>query len=245
MLAGASGTELAIGEWLPALRRAPVVLLGEVHDNLQHHRLRGELIRLWAPLDALLDVAGFDRRNWGWPAHQPLFEAAREAEADWIAAGVPRPRPAAGGGSRASTEALAPIIAAADWPPTAEAELETALVDGHCGMLPASALPAVAAFQRTRDASLAEPALAGPGRRNLILAGNGHVGRGHGVPRYLGAGTGQAISVGFLERKADGSAPSPEAMADFDWVVVTDGVADRPDPCSRFSPPGPKQTPAR
>lgn len=331
ILSTTSGEPIEFGEWSRQLRQAPVVLLGEVHDNIGHHELRARMLRIWAgsadsgsgpdrlrpaivfeyfdrknreallgetdrppparpPLESLLDTAGFNRKGWGWPAHQALFEAAREVDARWVAAGVYRPAlvprdegaekdgsakdgsakdgsakdvGAAGGGrfreasdpaakdpaalARAASDraALEAVVVAADWPESAATALDEALINGHCKQLPASALPAMTRFQRSRDASLAQPVLLDPDRRTLILAGNGHVGRVHGVPRYLGAQATRAITVGFVERPA-GSPPGPRDTdrADYDWIVVTEPVADRDDPCKAFSPPAPTQTPA-
>ncbi len=88
------------------------VLLGELHDNPDHHRARAEQLRRLiaqeprtvvvfeqfsrsedaavatarktAPGDvnALIDAAKFDRKSWRWPLHQPLFEAALQSGAE-------------------------------------------------------------------------------------------------------------------------------------------------------------------
>ncbi|WP_422015711.1 ChaN family lipoprotein [Roseateles sp.] len=82
------------------------LLLGEVHDNADQHRLRAQRLAALladgkpttvvfeqlpasrnaaldaqqraAPRDlqALVDAGQFDRRGWQWPLHQPLFEAS-------------------------------------------------------------------------------------------------------------------------------------------------------------------------
>ncbi len=293
ILSATSGQAIPPALWRRQLTEAPVVLLGEVHDNLHHHVLRAQLLSVWAEapavtndpgrpaprpaivfefldrqrqaalfeltdrppaerpsLDSLLDAAAFNRKGWGWPAHEPLFTAARAAAASWIAAGVFRPMTAASGSPTVPDEGerqrLQAIIAAADWPATAAATLDKALLEGHCGRLPERALPAMVQFQRTRDASLAQPVLDGPpGRRTLILAGNGHVGRGHGVPRYLGTLAAAALSVGFVERKpGEAAEPTARDRAEYDWIVITGPQPEREDPCASFSPPAPKQTPA-
>ncbi|MCU0624766.1 MAG: ChaN family lipoprotein, partial [Gemmatimonadaceae bacterium] len=85
------------------LRSADVVLLGELHDNPEHHRVRAALFAavgdrarpvfehfaqrdgaLPTPAagesrEAWLDRAGFDRAGWGWPLHAPLVDAALAA----------------------------------------------------------------------------------------------------------------------------------------------------------------------
>jgi hypothetical protein len=61
------------------------------------------------------------------------------------------------------------------------------------------------------------------------MAGNGHVRRDLGVPRWLApAEQARAFAVGFLEQ---GDEPPPGA---FDAVVYTPR-AERPDPCAAFA----------
>lgn len=98
----ASGQPMDVAARAARWRSARYVLLGEVHDNPEHHRLRAELLRAllsdgmptWvvfeqidrqhnaavgvAPRDADAVVAAgqLDRAAWGWPLHRPLFDAA-------------------------------------------------------------------------------------------------------------------------------------------------------------------------
>jgi len=63
----------------------------------------------------------------------------------------------------------------------------------------------------------------------VLLAGNGHVRRDIGVPRWLGAAwQGRLFVVGYLEADDDAT-PTPN----FDAVVRT-APAPRPDPCVEF-----------
>lgn len=88
------------------------ILLGELHDNPDHHRARAEQLRQLiaqepktvvvfeqfsrsedaavatarktAPgnVDAVIDAAKFDRQGWRWPLHRPLFDVALQAGAE-------------------------------------------------------------------------------------------------------------------------------------------------------------------
>ena len=88
------------------------ILLGELHDNPDHHRARAERLRQLiaqepktvvvfeqfsrsedaavaqarkaAPgdVDAVIEAAKFDRKGWRWPLHRPLFEVALQAGAE-------------------------------------------------------------------------------------------------------------------------------------------------------------------
>ena len=231
----ASGERLARRRLFRRMTSAQIVLMGEVHDNVQQHRIRGSLLLDWVrhdparlsalvfehldrehddelrlaqrrqdsrpSLEDLLDAGHFDRKGWQWPAHQPLLEAAHASGATWIAANF----------SRASARRLArapdaevepllqAIVQSARWSEEAQQALDLALMQGHCGQLPPAALPGIARIQRLRDAALAQPLLDAAERRSMLLAGNGHVRRDYGVPRYLLALEREALVIGFEE----------------------------------------------
>lgn len=97
-----SGRSLDILALAERLRSVRYVLLGEIHDDPQHHRLRATLLRAlladgrptWvvfeqidrqhnaavaaAPRDteAVVAAGQLDRKGWKWPLHRPLFDAA-------------------------------------------------------------------------------------------------------------------------------------------------------------------------
>lgn len=290
------------------LRAAPLVLLGEVHDNPVQHQVRAGLLRDWlrarperpaavvfeqldrehdaalalaqrearadagprtaaaggrkagddaALLERLLAAARFDRDAWGWPAHRPLFEAALAGDARWIAGNFSRRSARALRGDATVDPALQAVLESARWNDEAQAALEQALVRGHCDALPASALPAVVRAQRLRDAALALPLLDAAERRTALIAGNGHVRRDFGVPRYLGALEGEALVIGFEELPSTrGGAPAEASVAaaarerslarllgdeaaaglraSFDLVAFTAARAGREDHCARM-----------
>lgn len=284
----ASGNALSAQEWLLRLGAARQVLLGEQHDDPQHHLIRGRIVRQWvraqpvggpapvivfehfdrrhrdallalglagesAPtdLEAWLDAGGFDRQGWRWPLHRPLFEAAQEAALKngvrWIAANLSRDE------ARALRQtppdaALERVIAQSDWSGRAQAQLEAEIREGHCNMLPPAAVPGMVRVQRLRDAILASALREAPAGA-LLLAGNGHVRRDHGVPRYLGAGRGSGLEstlestlvAGFIER-ADRPEPGASMVPDaalarlYDLVCITPPV-EREDPCAAFVVP--------
>jgi uncharacterized iron-regulated protein len=299
-----SGERVGRRRLLQRMRSAQLVLLGEVHDNTLHHRIRGALLFDWVrseparpsvlvfehldrendealrllqrraggavpgspgaggggqpSLDELLDAARFDRKGWGWPAHQPLFEAARESGATWIAANFSRAsaRELQKEPSAQVEPALQAVIDASRWSPQAQEALDHALLAGHCGQLPHSALAKVGRVQRLRDAALALPLLDAAERRSLLLAGNGHVRRDHGVPLYLGALEREALVIGFEEtdarRSSDlattvGATRARDYRDAYDLVCLTQAPA-REDPCAGLaplSPAAPTQTPSR
>ncbi len=98
----ASGQSIDVAALAERLRPARYVLLGEIHDDALHHRLRAALLRAlladgrpsWvvfeqidrqhnaavaaAPRDteAVVSAGQLDKKGWDWPLHRPLFDAA-------------------------------------------------------------------------------------------------------------------------------------------------------------------------
>jgi uncharacterized iron-regulated protein len=109
---------------------------------------------------------------------------------------------------------------------------------GHCGMLPPAAIEPMASAQRARDATIARAmvdAHRGCGLPVVLLAGNGHVRRDLGVPRYLSdlAPRARVFSVGLIERSDAQESRDESASSPFDLTIETP-AHPRPDPCEAF-----------
>jgi uncharacterized iron-regulated protein len=241
------------------LRSADIVLLGELHDNPQHHRRRGALIADLGPtavvvaeqlprgarvgaggeLLARLQAAGFDSKAWGWPLFEDLFAPVLGAGLPLLGGNAPRDlaRQIARDGPSAWPADLRQRLEAAPLSAEAQAALDRDLVDGHCGHLSATRLPAMRAAQRARDASMAQVLLdqhAAGARPVVLVAGNGHVRTDNGVvPLLLAAQPAlRVVSVGFGE-------PGWTVQgAPFTHLWITAGVK-RGDPCAGFRMPAP------
>ena len=113
--------------------------------------------------------------------------------------------------------------------PEVQAAQEREIDAGHCHALPRSMWPRMAQAQSARDAIMAEVLRRGAeGGGVVLLAGNGHVRRDIGVPRWLGTAKKRVFAVGYLEINNDSTPVSV-----FDAVVRT-AVAERADPCAEF-----------
>ncbi len=246
------------GDDLPRLRQAQFVLLGEVHDNAVQHQMRAALLSklladgrptrvvfeqmgrandtliAGAPRDAesVATAGQLDRTGWRWPLHKSLIEAALTGGALILGGDLSRDDMRAiirGGPSAVPTE-LRTLLDNSHWSPDDEAATQGEIDAGHCGALPPSQFAGMALAQRSRDAALASAMLNGgaANERVVLIAGNGHVRRDLGVPRYLmaaGVTSSQIISIGYLEQD--------ELAAPYDLVRVT-SAASRPDPCAVF-----------
>ena len=239
--------------------RAPVVLLGEVHDNANQHALRLEAFKALLATGArpALLMEQFDRSQqtiidsqrqgtadslinaaktgsgWLWDFYRPFIALALAHGLPIIAANVSRDEARAimrsGLAEAGFDPAVPPDIAA-----TAAADIEAS----HCGMLDASTAQRMALAQSARDQFMARMVEAHAARGVVLLAGNGHVRSDTGVPRWLSPGTrARSESIGLLEQ---GDAPADL----FDRVVLTARQA-RPDPCEAFGKPKSTSAPAQ
>ena len=239
-------------------------LLGELHDHPEHHRLRARLVARLAADHPQVFFEQFDRENdaplrdaqrpgagadalaragkidagWQWPLHRPLVQAALDAGLAIRAAnlsGAQARRIATGSDPRNVAPELGGTLSGAAWTSADEAGLRTEILESHCGALPDRVAAPMALAQRTRDAAIAVALGSAPGPA-ILIAGNGHVRRDRGVPRYL-PDPRDALSVGFLEvtsgatdpRAAAGRAESPA----YDYVWFT-APQPRQDPCEAF-----------
>ncbi len=273
IVATATGDVASPDAMLQRLSAARFVLLGEKHDNPDHHRLQAWVVQRLAdagrrpavvmemlassqqaalarhlrerPRDAegLGAAVGFEA-GWGpWPPYRPIAEAA-------LAAGLPL---AAGNLSAAELRrATAPAGADRDealrsalaldraYPDAARAALARIIDEGHCGQVPASAIPAMIDVQRARDGALARALARADDDGAVLIAGTGHTRGDLGVPLVLRAlAPGATVaSVAFVEvprdaRTRTGALAAVADVGPHDFVWFTPRVDDL-DPCERF-----------
>src|SRR5262245_8096902 len=143
--------------------------------------------RLWRAADLLREL---DWKNTGWPDGEifyPLFDAALRSRMPILPGNADRQQMrelVRGDHAKATPEDKARLdLAGALSQPLLEA-LGAELVQSHCGVLPASAIPTMSLAQRYVDAHLAEATVAAARRHRgaFLLAGDGHVRTDRGVP---------------------------------------------------------------
>jgi uncharacterized iron-regulated protein len=197
-------------EALGALPLADVVILGEIHDNPEHHIAQAEVIYALSPpavvfemisdsqarqirTEMLRDAAALERalawNSSGWPDFEmyfPVFSAAQDALIFGAAAPAEALRSA-----REDSAAMAfgdsaqlfGLTRALD--DREQSEREARQQSAHCNALPTEMLPGMVEAQRLRDAYLARAALAAfyeTGGPVVVITGNGHARRDWGVP---------------------------------------------------------------
>ncbi|MHA6193069.1 ChaN family lipoprotein [Pseudomonas wadenswilerensis] len=202
----ASGKLLTPEQLVERLSQAPRVLVGEQHDNPDHHalqlwllkaltqqRAQGSLllemlepvqqvkvdaVRQQQPLPDDLAAAIDWRQGWDWRFYAPLLREAFAHGYPVLAANLDRDEMKTI--YRTRPELTGPRSTA---PAVRDALLEEVRT-GHCGMLPEAQLPAMLAVQQQRDRSMAQRLLQAP-EPALLLAGGQHVRKDVGVPLHL------------------------------------------------------------
>jgi uncharacterized iron-regulated protein len=252
-----AGAFVSADELFAAAARARHVILGETHDNPEHHRLQrralealaargGDRMLAMEQLDtdqqaaldaarakggdaeAIADAGHFDRKGWNWPLYRPLVQFALQHGWPIAAANLSRSEARAIVADR-SRSALPPA------PLPVERALERDIIDGHCGAAPEpKRLAGMVQAQRARDARMAE--VLSRHERTVLIAGIGHARRDRGVPLYLPGGA-DVISLAFVEVQPGKSAPREyfdgfASAASYDYLWFTERAA-REDPCKQ------------
>ncbi len=236
--------------------RADIYVLGEYHDNPEHHLTQAAVIGRVNPASVVFEmltadqeavIAGLgrvdpDEIGWddsGWPdfeIYAPVFGAAVEATGGQYIFGAQVPRDRA-------REAMTKGLVASFSGDARRFGLQQALSDtelaprlalqdaAHCGAMPADMLPAMVDIQRLRDAELARTALAAldaTGGPVVVITGNGHARKDWGVPAMIALARPDTVVFSLGQTEED--AP---LEGGFDSIVSAPAVA-RPDPCAAF-----------
>jgi uncharacterized iron-regulated protein len=233
-----SGQTLTAEELVARLETPSRLIVGEQHDNRDHHELQlwllqslGErrpqgslLLEMLTPDQQLrvddvrhasippVDLPGALawQSGWDWNLYGPIVRFALTQQYPLLAANL-------------DTLEVRAVYAN---PPTLSGsrsnaasvkdELLEQVSDSHCGLLPKSQMPAMLAVQQQRDRRMAERLLAAP-TPSLLFAGAYHARKDVSVPIHvLDLGEPQAPVVLMLAEQ--GSEVTP-AMADYVWYT--------------------------
>lgn len=242
---------IARDELLIYLQQSPMLLMGEKHDNPDHHRLRLALLHdvllpdgrsqvvlemmqqaQQAQIDALTTTAPpADRTtlaselawdNEGWPWH--FYGPA-------VMLALERDAGLRAGNINSSDVMQIYRDTDADskrQPLGAEqlAQLERDIDSSHCDMLPPDQFPAMVRVQQARDQAMADALRSGPDavEQRILLAGNYHIRHDLGVPNYLDEDTTpKPFSVAFLEVDPGRSSPE-EYLQQFSATLAYDVI---------------------
>lgn len=232
-----SSAVLAQTDWRAQVRTLPnaeLILLGEQHDAPEHQelaKLSVERLVSNQTLSALVlemadagvstegmpnqssEVAVRERLKWndaGWPwsRYGPVVMQA-------IRAGVPV------AGSNLPFSAMAAVMKDDAWdskvPSAVLASHRESMIQGHCGLLPESQVPAMARIQIARDERMAQTAMTWmrSGKSVLLLAGAEHVKKDRGIPLFLDSKSKDKVAVIWMQ--AETVLKTDSGLADLDW----------------------------
>lgn len=204
-----TGRRLMPEALLARLASAPRVLVGEKHDNPDHHALQLWLLRGLARERAqgslLLEMLNPDQQGKVDAVQQRLRQGERlenlPRQLGWqqgwawslygplVSYALPQPYPLlAANLDRDEIMAIYRSKPVLSGEASTVASVQQALLDdireSHCGLLPEAQLPAMLAVQQQRDRRMAERLLAAPAPA-LLLAGGFHVRKDLGIPLHM------------------------------------------------------------
>lgn len=206
----ATGRFLSAAELTAQLGTQRYVLLGEKHDNPDHHALQWQTVQavgeggaapglVWEMLprgiDPRLQTLGsrhfdsdeqlasyleWDIRGWNWEAYRELVWGSYQLRLPMLAGNISRSEISALYASDANDSPAA-------LGPEARERLLSDIDTSHCGMLPESQFSAMLRVQQGRDESMAQALhrLSDVAQPAVLIAGNYHVRHDLGVPNYL------------------------------------------------------------
>lgn len=244
----ASGEPISPVQLIERLSRAPRVVVGEQHDNPDHHALQLWLMRELAarrPQGSVLmemltsgqqervDQAQSTARG-GQPPADAYAALAWSPGWDWGLYGalvqylLRQPYPLlAANLDRAEIMSIyqtRPTLAGqVSTAPAIQEQLQQDIRESHCGLLPDSQIPAMLAVQQQRDRRMAER-LAGAPQPAMLLVGGFHARKDLGVPLHLadiGAGQGNVVLM-----LAEVGKPPAVGSADYVWYTAANVPED-------------------
>jgi uncharacterized iron-regulated protein len=192
-----------------------------------------ERARREKPGDAqhVIDLAAPARASWNWSFYRPFVALALEYDVPLLAANLSRADATrvvqSGYGSVFDAGTIMHLGLDRPVASDLQAAQEHEIDEGHCHDMPREMLEPMARAQFARDAVMAHAVAAQADRGVVLLAGDGHVRRDIGVPRWLPDSLRRRVfSVGYIEN----GEPAPPRGA-YDAVVLTP-AADRKPPCA-------------
>jgi len=245
----ASGQAISPEQLVQRLAGTPRVLVGEKHDNPDHHALQLWLLRALQgqrvqgslllemlqpeqqalvdkvqgqPLPADLPKALAWQEGWDWQLYGPIVREALQQRVPLLAANL------SPGEMRQAYRQPASLTGERSNAPAVKAALLEQVRAGHCGMLPENQLPAMLAVQQQRDRRMAERLLSAP-QPALLFAGAYHVRKDLGIPLHL-ADLGASGESKVLLLAEVGEQVEP-GEADYVWYTAATPAQDY---CAQF-----------
>lgn len=238
------------------------ILLGETHDNPDHHQLQAQILNglatagqkpavimemlaqeawqdqpaLWTDFELLQQQAAAQDERWPWDLYAPLLQSVVDHGLELVAGNVKR-----------KTLHARISQAGADWrrklsvrysiPDQGLRQLERDIAESHCGYVDPGHLPFMVEAQLQRDRAMTSALVNSPAPA-VLIAGRGHTRNDYAVPVQLRNAHhhDSLLSVALLPVR-------PDALALGDYLQGTHDAYDilyftpshtREDPCEKF-----------
>lgn len=186
-----------------------------------------------ADAQCIIQAAGGQR--WAWPQYEPVLQLALQYHLPLVAGNVSRADAAIamrqGFDAVFDPETVRAFKLQALLPPDLVRGQQRVIEEGHCGKLPESMALGMVRSQVARDVWMAKMLLDNARTGAVLLAGNGHVRKDLGVPRWLPAADQASAEVqAYVESMEADSAVAYD-------MAHTVAAHPRPDPCLAFAAP--------
>lgn len=214
-------------ELLENLAHAEVILIGEKHDNPDHHLLEQRILRALSEQstelvlemlddsqasslealdrevqgDQLKETLQWNDKGWSWKSYGPLVELAVSGGQKLTAGNLSRDQVKkiyqAGSEALTADDRLASALRVNE---AVKQTLLTEIYEQHCKMMPRDALSPMLSIQLARDARMASAIAESQASRVLLVAGAYHVLKDSAVPLHLELiGTEKNVAVVVLQ----------------------------------------------
>lgn len=219
---------------ISTLPDADLILLGEQHDAPEHQELARLSVKLLANKKALsalvLEMADagvstegmltesseatvrerlkWNDAGWPWSRYGPVVMEAVQAGVPVVGSNLPRSAMAAAMREDALDSKVPNAVLVGH---------RERMIEGHCGLLPESQVPAMARIQIARNERMAQTASTWirSGKSVFLLAGAEHVKKDRGIPLLLDARSKGKVSVVWMQAAV--AVKKDPALADLDW----------------------------
>lgn len=201
-------TVVSQNQLLKSLRQSRVVLIGEKHDNPDHHDIESLLLEQLvtsntnvvfemlnmdqqaaltklspsATLSEIKQQLAWAQRSWSWQSYGPLLQTVLKQQGQLIAGNI--------NSAFMLRVYKQPDLLNSHYPssrqitPSIKQELSNQVFDQHCGMLPRTKTDAMVRVQLARDAQMAQAIGQSKGRA-ILIAGGFHIRKDVSVAAHL------------------------------------------------------------
>jgi len=203
-------------ELLQRLQQADLIMIGEKHDNKDHHMLEARLLKALTngpdkpavvfemlnrnqqpllnglkdsrSLASMKSDLNWNSRGWSWDDYGPLFQLTHQSQAPLIAGNISRQQVSTiyKDGANALSAPRFNTLAQISTP--VREQIHDELYRNHCELMPRDRLAPMVDVQLARDASMADAMLSNRTDAGAVLiAGGFHVRKDLSVPLHLTA----------------------------------------------------------